>query len=226
MAGACQRARNRIDIASPFLSVEVAAYLVRACDEGRARDRRFITALNGAAVEGGYLDPDAVDELIAAGLDARSLRNLHAKALIADGSWALIGSGNLTVAGANGGNAELGAVLSPAQSRTAQREFFDRWWARAEPLNARWMRSIRRHAPRRPERRRREGHGGLFQVSGGVDLGGFSANKVDSGYWLKIQYTTEAHMTARYWQRRTWISDRHTEPPRVFCRILVGVKGC
>src|SRR3954453_482485 len=99
IAHACRRARRRIDIATPFLSADVAAYLVRACDEGNARDRRFITALNAAAVEGGYLDPDGVEELLAGGFDAKSLRNLHAKVLIADGTWGLIGSGNLTVAG-------------------------------------------------------------------------------------------------------------------------------
>ncbi len=78
---------------------------MRACDEGDACDRRFITALNSPAVEGGYLDPDAVEELLSAGFEARSLRNLHAKVLIADSTWGLIGSGNLTAAGANGGNA-------------------------------------------------------------------------------------------------------------------------
>jgi phosphatidylserine/phosphatidylglycerophosphate/cardiolipin synthase-like enzyme len=119
IADACRRARNRIDIATPFLSAEVAGYLVRACDDGRARDRRLITALNSPAVEGGYLDPDAVEELISAGFKARSLRNLHAKVLIADSVWALIGSGNLTGAGANGGNAELGIVLTPEQARRA-----------------------------------------------------------------------------------------------------------
>src|SRR5689334_14768547 len=103
MADACRRARERIDIATPFLSAEVAAYLVRACDDGPAHSRRFITALNTAAVQGGYLDADAVEEMVAGGFEARSLRNLHAKVLIADSTWGLIGSGNLTAAGANGG---------------------------------------------------------------------------------------------------------------------------
>lgn len=146
IAAACRGARNRIDIATPFLSAEVAGYLVRACDDGRARDRRFITALNSAAVEGGYLDPDAVDELIAAGFEARSLRNLHAKVVIADSAWALIGSGNLTVAGANGGNAELGIVLTPDQSRTAQREHFDARRADLRRMERAFARLVRRRA--------------------------------------------------------------------------------
>lgn len=212
MADACRSARERIDIATPFLSADVAAYLVRACDDGRAQSRRFITALNTSAVEGGYLDTDAVEEMIAAGFEARSLRNLHAKVLIADSSWALIGSGNLTAAGANGGNAELGIVLTREQSRIAQRDHFDVWWSHAEPLDVSWMRRLKRHAPSSPQRRRREGRGGLLPTSARVDLGAFSANDRDSGYWLKILYANEERMTARHWRRRMWISDRHTAP--------------
>jgi hypothetical protein len=132
--------------------------------------------------------------------------------LIVDSTWALIGSGNLTAAGANGANAELGIVLTPEQSLTAQRDFFDVWWGYAEPLDLAWMRRLSRDAPPSTQRRRRQGRGGLMPISGGVDLGGFSANDFDSGYWLKILYATEERMTARHWQRRMWISDRHTAP--------------
>jgi hypothetical protein len=213
MAHACRRAKQRIDIATPFLSADVAAFLVRACDNGRARDRRFITALNAPAVEGGYLDPDGVEALVAAGFEAKSLRNLHAKVLITDGTWALIGSGNLTVTGSNGGNAELGIVLDVKQAKAARADHFDVWWTYAEPLDLKWMRSLKKRAPSSPQRRRRQGRGGLLPSGGGVVLGGFSANKKDSGYWLKILYGTDERMTARYWSRRMWVSDRHTERP-------------
>ncbi len=210
MALACRRATTSIDIATPFLSADVAAFLIRACDDGKARDRRFITALNAAAVEGGYLDPDGIQELIAADFKCRSLRNLHAKVLIADGRWGLIGSGNLTVAGVNGGNAELGIVLDAKQAKEARRQHFDRWWDAAEPLDVQWMRRLKRRAPSSAQRRRREGRGGLLPTSGGVDLGSFTQDKVGSGYWLKILYGSDEGMTARHWSRRTWISDRHT----------------
>ncbi len=52
----------------------------------------------------------------------------------------------------------------------------------------------------------------MLPTSGGVDLGGFSGNKHDSGYWLKILYATDERMTARHWRRRMWINDRHTAP--------------
>ncbi|MET0602117.1 MAG: phospholipase D-like domain-containing protein [Baekduia sp.] len=176
MADACRRARRTVDIATPFLSADVAAYLVRACDEGSARDRRLITALNAAAVEGGYLDPDGIEELIEAGFEAKSLRNLHAKVLLADGNWGLIGSGNLTVAGSNGGNAELGIVLGPTQAKAARRAHFDSWWDAAEPLDVKWLRTLNRHKPSNLGRRRREGRGGVWPSRANVDLGGFSTN--------------------------------------------------
>jgi hypothetical protein len=74
MAMACRRATNAIDIATPFLTANVSAYLVRARDDGEARSRRLLTAMSTAAVEGGYLDPDAVEEFLAAGFEVRSLK--------------------------------------------------------------------------------------------------------------------------------------------------------
>lgn len=52
MAYACRNATTRIDIGSPFLSADVTGYLVRACDDGKARDRRFITARRPAVLFG------------------------------------------------------------------------------------------------------------------------------------------------------------------------------
>src|SRR3954447_17986556 len=78
LAIASRRARRSVVVATPFMTAEVAAFLVRACDDGVAKERRLLTAVNAAAVEGGYLDPDAVEEFIASGFSAMSLRNLHA----------------------------------------------------------------------------------------------------------------------------------------------------
>jgi phosphatidylserine/phosphatidylglycerophosphate/cardiolipin synthase-like enzyme len=170
MAGACRRAKASIDVATPFLSADVAAYLVRACDGGEATTRRFITALNVAAIQGGYLDPDGIDEFDAAGFEVRSLRNLHAKVLLTDDRWGLIGSGNLTVAGANGGNAELGILLSAPQTHAARQQHFDRWWTASEPIDLKYLRTLAQRRPSSNQRRRREGRGGLFQSDASVDL--------------------------------------------------------
>jgi hypothetical protein len=211
LATASRLARRSVIVATPFMTADVAAFLVRACDDGVAKDRRLLTAVNAAPVEAGYLDPDAVEEFIAAGFTVRSLRNLHAKIFIADDRWALVGSGNLTTAGSNGGNAELGVVLDSGQAGKARREYFDPWWASAEPVDLKYMRALRRKRPRSPIKRRRDGRGGLFEAPPGVDLGGFSSEKKGSGYWLKILYGSEERATAAHWRGRTWVSDRHTE---------------
>jgi hypothetical protein len=87
MASACRRARAAVDIATPFLSADVATYVVRACDDGQAPRRRLLTAANVAAIEGGYLDPDGIEEFAAAEVELRSLRNLHAKVMLVDDCW-------------------------------------------------------------------------------------------------------------------------------------------
>ncbi len=119
MAAALKQARTSISIATPFLSRSVAGQLVRAADESVARRRRLLTALNDQAVAGGYLSIDGIEDFVAANFEVQALYgNLHAKVLITDTHWALIGSGNLTEAGSNGRNAELGVVLrSPASTR-------------------------------------------------------------------------------------------------------------
>jgi hypothetical protein len=213
MASACGRARSHIEIASPFLSADVAGFIVRACEDGSARKRRFLTALNDAAIQGGYLDPDGIEEFIAGGFEIRSLRNLHAKVLLTDDRWGLIGSGNLTVAGSNGGNAELGVILGPKQAGNARRDHFDPWWQAGELVDLSALRRAARKRPRLPIRQRREGQGGLFHQDASVDLRSFRTDSRDSGYWLKILYSAEDRMTAEHWQRPMWVSDRHSERP-------------
>lgn len=116
---ALRSSRESIEIATPFLSLPVAEQLVRAGDEGRADECRLVTAVNDAAVLGGYLDPSTIEAFIDAGFEVRSLRNLHAKVVVVDRVWGIVGSGNLTSAGLDGHNAELGVVLSRAQARAA-----------------------------------------------------------------------------------------------------------
>jgi hypothetical protein len=214
MAAALRQATASIAIATPFLSRSVAGHLVRAADEGSARRRRLITALNESAVMGGYLSIVAIEEFIAAHFEVRSLRNLHAKVLIADGSWALIGSGNLTEAGVNGRNAELGIVLTPQQAGEAERLYFERWWGAAEPLDLAYMRSLRRHGePKAPDRQRRKGRGGIYRPARELDLPDLRGNTHESGYWLKTQYYSDDRARASHWKGTTWVSDRHTERP-------------
>jgi hypothetical protein len=209
---ALRGARNSIAIATPFLSHQVAALLVR--EAIGIPNRRLLIALNDAAVEGGYLDPRGVAEFLRGDFQIRSLRNLHAKVVVVDRRWALVGSGNLTVAGSNGGNAELGVVLSPSQARKAIGSFFEAWWTAGEPLDvARLRRLANRRRPASPERRQRAGQGGLFKTDAGSELKAFVDDPARGGYWLKIMHHRPERESENNWRGNFWISDVHRLRP-------------
>jgi hypothetical protein len=177
------------------------------------RRRQLLIALNDAAVEGGYLDPRGIEEFLLAGFEIRSLRNLHAKVVIADECWALVGSGNLTVAGSSGGNAELGVVLDAKQARRAQRTFFKAWWAAAEPLDVDYLRSLERTVrPPSPTRRQRKGKGGLFSTESGQLLRSVQSPS-HNPYWLKIMHHRPEREDPSSWHGEFWISDAHRLRP-------------
>jgi phosphatidylserine/phosphatidylglycerophosphate/cardiolipin synthase-like enzyme len=184
---ALRRSRKTVEIATPFMSHPVAALLVR--ESAMIHRRRLLIALNDAAVQGGYLDPRGVDEFVAGEFEVRSLRNLHAKLVVADRRWALVGSGNLTVAGSNGGNAELGVVLGPSHARRAGIDHFDHWWAAAHPLDLSRLRTLKRtRRPSSPENHQRKGQGGFFETNRGSELDAFVDDPSRGGYWLKIMH--------------------------------------
>lgn len=209
---ALRHCSRRVLLATPFMSLEVAQILIRAVDASRAVDRRLITAVNVAAVEGGYLNPDAVSAFVEADFDVRSLRNLHAKVILRDATWGLVGSGNFTAAGLNGGNAELGVVLNAAQTKKAASQFFTPWWQAAEPIDLGYLHRLASSArrPRNAERAQRKGQGGFFSTPSGTELESFAKDPRNSGYWLKIMYGNEELRRASAWKDMTWISDAHT----------------
>src|SRR4051812_43910831 len=124
-----RRASRAVRLASPFLSLEVGELLVDAIRVAGTPRCQMLTALTGQATASGVLDPAALATLQRAGVELRSIPNLHAKLVLVDGAWGLLGSGNLTSAGLGGGNV-LGVVLDRHQRAEASR-YFDRWWAAA-----------------------------------------------------------------------------------------------
>jgi len=209
--GALRKSHRSIAIASPFMSLPVADQLIRAADEGRAAKRRLITAINDAAVAGGYLDPRAIEAFVGAGFDVRSLRNLHAKVVLVDDSWGVLGSGNLTAAGLGGGNAELGIVLSRTQTIAAEKEHFASWWRAAKPVDLKRLRAVeRRRRPRDPQKRQREGQGGIWKPPNRQKPSRLPRRRETGGYWLKIMYDLPGRHPASYWRGGPWVSDRHT----------------
>jgi hypothetical protein len=207
---ACRQASSRVLIATPFLSNDVAAYVARACEAGHAKRRRLIVAANLAAIEDGYLSPQGVRRLADSGFVIKSLLNLHAKTVLVDGRWGLVSSGNLTAAGTNNGNAELGVSLTPQQVKHAE-AFFREWWSAAEPLDLDWLLrfgSPTRGALNRRRRRQRAGQGGRWNADPPIDLRRHTAFPRDSGYWLKVVYASSS-LLATEWSSDGWVWDRH-----------------
>jgi PLD-like domain len=132
-------AKSRIWLASPFISTAIASEICEVASRSGAAERRLLTDLDERAVRCGVLDPEALAKLRGYDFDVASIANLHAKVSLIDAWWGLVGSGNLTGAGLGGefegGNYEMGVLLDPAQRRMA-REIFERWWARAEMVDA------------------------------------------------------------------------------------------
>jgi len=192
------------------MSLPVAERLIRAADEGKATERRLITAVNDGAVSGGYLDPHAIEAFIEAGFNVRSLRNLHAKVVLVDERWGIVGSGNLTAAGLDGGNAELGVVLSVQQTATARDHHFTSWWRAAEQIDIARLRSLAQsYRPVSPRRREREGQGGIWKPDDRSPPR-LPKRRSTGGYWLKIMYDLPGRHPASHWRTASWISDRHT----------------
>jgi hypothetical protein len=203
-----RQAKSSVSIATPFLSLPVAAVLARAAREGCAGERRLLTAFNDSALDGGYLSADGLEAFMEADFEVRSLLNLHAKAVLIDRRWGLVGSGNLTTTGSDGGNAELGVVLSQAQAEEAQTKFFDRWWSEGLGLTAADLPAKRyRRKPAAQVARQRRGKGGIFTTPPGEELANFAADRTGTPYWLKIMYGPAGHMPVSYWRKTTWVND-------------------
>ncbi len=212
--GALKTSKRSVSIAAPFLSLPVAQLMVRATRFGSPSERRFLTALTEPAIDGGYLDPWAI-EVFLGEFEVRSLLNLHAKAVLVDGEWGLIGSGNLTEAGSNGGNAELGVVLSAGQAADAS-DIFEKWWKTAEEIDPDYVKHLRNRIRGRPPARdrRKRGQGGFFPEEPGHALDLYRSDPRRSGYWLKIMHHTAERAKSSTWKRTRWVTDVHADSPK------------
>lgn len=205
-----EAASERILLASPFLSVRVAAHLAEAAERSDAADRRLITALAVGSVRVGVLDPDALRLPMEAGFKVGSIRNLHAKVSIVDRSWALVGSGNLTKAGLGGtarGNVELGVELSETQLAEAE-GFYESWWAKADPVSSGLLEEFDQIERVVPDLTEAEDFGPALEEPQTEELGQILAEDEVSaaarGYWIKSAYHSSEDPD---WWTRSWISD-------------------
>jgi hypothetical protein len=221
LLGEVASARSLVRLASPFLTVPIAAELATAANT--AAKRQLLTALVAGSVQVGALDPEALRLLQGADWEVRSIRNLHAKVSLVDSSWGLVGSGNLTNAGLGSnekGNIELGVILSPAQIESAA-SIYDSWWSEAEAVSAA---EIERFAalPKFPS-----GQGPEDGVGPALEIADPSAIEEVVGdgdpgrrYWVKANYYRR-NTDGRGWWHRGWISDWRRASYRIGDLILL-----
>lgn len=137
LAAATTAAAKDVRLASPFLGPGVIAQLSNSARTSGAR-WRVLTRLDAVSVAHGSRSTRGLRQLIAAGVELRSLANLHAKVLLADPDYCLVGSANLTDAGtgrtAGRANAELGVRLDATQRQDAMLHF-DVWWQMASLIS-------------------------------------------------------------------------------------------
>lgn len=210
-----KRARERVWLTSPFLTVEIAGRIVKACDDSGVEDRRLLTALVPGSVQIGVLDPAALRLLHEGGFTIGSIANLHAKVSLIDSSWGLVGSGNLTNAGLGSNdhsNVELGVVLSHAQIQVAER-LFARWWEEAKRVSAAVIEEFAA-LPHIDRRRAEIGDFGpaleLPQTKGLEQILAESDAVANlRHYWIKSNYHNPDD--PRWWHRN-WISDWRKAP--------------
>jgi phosphatidylserine/phosphatidylglycerophosphate/cardiolipin synthase-like enzyme len=124
LTAAVTAARSRIWIASPFVGGAVAEQVAELITDRRASrrtlDLKGLTNLSRGALIGGFSSADGIRALLTAGIAFRAASNLHAKIVIVDSTFALVGSSNLTSPGTGASeqhnNAQLGVVFtSPAE---------------------------------------------------------------------------------------------------------------
>lgn len=204
------RSTESIWLSSPYLSAPIAEAINDRAPKGPGIERRLLTALTERSVRAGVLDVTALRLLRDAGWELRSIPNLHAKAVMADGREALIGSANLTIRGLGGGNLELGTWL-PDTAIPDVRAQLAKWWAKADPIGEPELVRAEALLPYEVED---EGWsvGQPVRVATGRSLQATHRLREASpgtGYWLKAMYHGGPAAPPDWWEHQRWINDAH-----------------
>jgi hypothetical protein len=150
-----RRRPSRIYLAAPFLGRNFGGWIASLAKSHREADKRVLVCWEEAMLKQGLVSAVATKALLDSGFQAYRLQGLHAK-LVVVGSWAYVGSANLTERGLGGSNHELGVVLSNGDAKKAC-TFFDVWTKAAQPVtDAEVERWANREHKKPPERHDKE----------------------------------------------------------------------
>lgn len=207
-------ARDRVWLASPFVSDYFAKRICDRLPSNPELDIRLLVALNGSGVESGTLNLSALRRLRAAGFILKNVTNLHAKVSIVDADWGLVGSGNLTKAGQKATNVELGVVLYPQQHAQA-RSMFEAWWYDAQLIELgdiaafeKWRKQLpsRKSNPPPPK------HGKPIRVPEHSDENSNEEITGETGFWVKAMYYRRNHEDTSWWRQLDRVHDAPRRP--------------
>jgi hypothetical protein len=155
------------------------------------------------------LSLDGVATLKRAGVEVRTLADLHAKVILVDDALAVVGSGNLTGKGLGGGlgdNVELGVVLRTDQRRAAE-TLMRKWWRAAEPVGETELRRCRAQAKRiKVPANLPPPQGPQVRGGGGSRTTYIRRRQGSTGVWLKMLYYVNGD---HRWRQRDWVSSVH-----------------
>jgi hypothetical protein len=209
LVNAVAMSSRRVELASPFLSAPVADSLALALLSSTAPRVRLLTCLDPRAVAVGALSLEGIASMMRAGVEVRTLSDLHAKVILVDDALAVVGSGNLTGKGLGGGpgdNVELGVVLRADQREVAQK-LIRSWWRAGEPVGDAELRRCREQAARiqvpktlPPAQGPRLTTGERTSTTYGRRRGG------STGVWLTMLYYVNGE---HRWRQRDWVSSVH-----------------
>ncbi len=126
-------ARNTLRLAAPYYSFETVSQLLRRT---KGREKFFLLALEEQAVRGNFQSISAIRAILEdAKSEARFIRNLHAKFVVADERAAIVTSANLTGGGLDK-NVEVGVRFTATAEVSSLVHHFDALWAKAATITA------------------------------------------------------------------------------------------
>lgn len=212
LMNALRAASGRVLLASPFISIRVAKYLASIASASTAT-WSLLTRMDAVAVAGGYLSTDGLRALMDAGVVVRHARRLHAKLYLADATFGMIGSANLTGPGLGATtdpNLELSLLLRPEDVVGAQIRA-DEWWNTSAPVSRQDIDDLDRQARELP---RAIG----VQLSPKLDEGEEDPSQLadlvsdarERNLWVKAQY---GQPNLDQWRSEFWFSSAaHRRP--------------